>query len=73
MTGRVTDQNGGVLPGVTVTVRDLGTRVGRAASASEVGDAIRHDVERFTDGVEPSDDMAILVVRWKGPASATGR
>jgi serine phosphatase RsbU (regulator of sigma subunit) len=48
-------------------------QVGRAASASEVGDAIRREVERFTDGVEPSDDMAILVVRWKGPASATGR
>ncbi len=48
-------------------------QVGRAASASEVGDAIRREVERFTDGVEPSDDMAILVVRWTGPASATGR
>jgi serine phosphatase RsbU (regulator of sigma subunit) len=48
-------------------------QIGRAASASEVGDAIRREVERFTDGVEPSDDMAILVVRWKGPASATGR
>ena len=48
-------------------------QVGRAASASEVGDAIRREVERFTDGVEPSDDMAILVVRWQGPASTTGR
>ena len=48
------------------------TQAGSAASAADVGDAIRRDVARFTDGVEPSDDMAILVVRWKGPA-ASGR
>jgi len=46
-------------------------KVGRAASASEVGEAIRLEVRRFSDGVEPSDDMAILVLRWTGPA--TGR
>jgi serine phosphatase RsbU (regulator of sigma subunit) len=45
-------------------------KVGRAASASEVGEAIRLEVSRFADGVEQSDDMAILVLRWKGP---TGR
>lgn len=42
-------------------------KVGRAASASEVGEAIRLEVSRFADGVEQSDDMAILVLRWKGP------
>ena len=45
-------------------------KVGRAAGASEVGEAIRLEVSRFADGVEQSDDMAILVLRWKGP---TGR
>lgn len=46
---------------------------GRSASVSEVGETVRREVVRFTDGVEPSDDMAILVLRWKGPASATER
>jgi len=45
-------------------------KVGRAASVAEVGEAIRLEVRRFADGVEQSDDMAILVLRWKGP---TGR
>ena len=40
-------------------------QAGSAASAADVGDAIRREFARFTDGVEPSDDMAILVVRWK--------
>jgi adenylate cyclase len=48
-------------------------QAGAAASAADVGDAIRRDVARFADGVEPSDDMAILVVRWKGPSAASGR
>jgi adenylate cyclase len=42
-------------------------KVGRAASAAEIGEAIRLEVSRFADGVEQSDDMAILVLRWKGP------
>src|SRR5207253_2922677 len=41
---------------------------GRAASAAEIGEAIRLEVSRFADGVEQSDDMAILVLRWKGPS-----
>jgi adenylate cyclase len=43
-------------------------RVGRAASAAEIGEAIRLEVSRFADGVEQSDDMAILVLRWRGPS-----
>ena len=43
-------------------------KVGRAATAAEVGEAIRLDVSRFADGVEQSDDLAILVLRWKGPS-----
>jgi adenylate cyclase len=42
--------------------------VGRAASAAAIGEAIRLEVSRFANGVEQSDDMAILVLRWKGPS-----
>jgi len=44
-------------------------KTGPGTSATDVGDAIRQEVARFAEGVEPSDDLAILVVRWKGPAS----
>jgi serine phosphatase RsbU (regulator of sigma subunit) len=43
-------------------------KVGRAVTAAEVGEAIRLEVSRFADGVEQSDDLAILVLRWKGPS-----
>jgi serine phosphatase RsbU (regulator of sigma subunit) len=43
-------------------------KVGRAASAAEIGQTIRLEVSRFADGVEQSDDLAILVLRWKGPS-----
>jgi serine phosphatase RsbU (regulator of sigma subunit) len=41
---------------------------GREASVEAVGHAIRQDVARFVGEAEPSDDLAILVVRWHGPA-----
>ena len=37
--------------------------LGGAASAAEVGEAIRRDVAAFTGGTEPSDDMAVLIAR----------
>lgn len=43
--------------------------LGAAASAAEVGEAIRRDVAAFTGGAEPSDDMAVLVLRWLGPTA----
>jgi sigma-B regulation protein RsbU (phosphoserine phosphatase) len=43
-------------------------KAGHAASAAEVGEAIRLEISRFADGVEQSDDLAILVLRWKGPS-----
>ena len=43
-------------------------KVDQAASAAEIGEAIRVEVGRFADGVEQSDDMAILVLRWNGPS-----
>jgi serine phosphatase RsbU (regulator of sigma subunit) len=39
------------------------------ATPVDVGAAIRDDVHRFSAGVAPADDVAILVVRWNGPAS----
>jgi adenylate cyclase len=47
-------------------------RLGGAASAAEVGEAIRRDVAAFTGGTEPSDDMAVLILRWNGPLSPQG-
>ena len=49
--------------------------LGAASSAVEVGEAIRRDVAAFTGGAEPSDDMAVLVIRFNGAAamSPTGR
>jgi serine phosphatase RsbU (regulator of sigma subunit)/CHASE2 domain-containing sensor protein len=41
-------------------------RLGGAASAAEIGEAIRRDVVAFTGGGEPSDDMAALVLRYNG-------
>jgi serine phosphatase RsbU (regulator of sigma subunit) len=46
--------------------------LGGTPSAREVGEALRHDVARFTNGAERSDDLAILVLRWIGPG-ASGR
>ena len=43
--------------------------LGAAVSAAEVGEAIRQDVMRFTRGADPSDDMAIVVIRFNGPLS----
>jgi len=30
-------------------------------------------VAAFTGGTEPSDDMAVLILRWNGPLSPQGR
>ncbi|MFI5326806.1 MAG: CHASE2 domain-containing protein [Candidatus Rokuibacteriota bacterium] len=47
-------------------------RVGEAASAAEVGEAIRRDVSAFTGGTEPSDDMAVLILRYTGNPLPSG-
>jgi CHASE2 domain-containing sensor protein/serine phosphatase RsbU (regulator of sigma subunit) len=44
-------------------------RLGGAPSAAEVGEAIRRDVAAFTGGTEPSDDMAAVVLRYRGLAA----
>ena len=45
--------------------------LGAAASASDIGEAIRRDVAAFTGDAEPSDDMAVLVLRFTGPNPLT--
>jgi serine phosphatase RsbU (regulator of sigma subunit) len=67
-----------ITDGVTEAARDDGELYGRArleallagldgaARAEEVGEAIRRDVALFTRGAEPSDDMAVLVIRFNG-------
>ncbi len=44
-------------------------------SAREVVDAVRADVATFAAGAEPSDDLTVLALRWKGPqpVDALGR
>jgi serine phosphatase RsbU (regulator of sigma subunit)/CHASE2 domain-containing sensor protein len=68
-----------VTDGVTEAMNEAGELYGRArldavlarfgagATAAAVGDAVRADVTRFRGGAEPSDDLAILVVQWRGP------
>jgi len=46
--------------------------LGAAARAAEVGEAIRSDVAAFSRGAEPTDDMAVLIIRWNGPFSPQG-
>jgi adenylate cyclase len=67
-----------ITDGVTEAAREDGRLYGRtrletllaglgaAASADEVGEAIRRDVTLFTGGAEPSDDMAVVVIRFNG-------
>ena len=43
------------------------TGLGEAASAAAVGEAIRRDVAEFSGGGDPTDDMAVLVLRFVGP------
>ena len=47
-------------------LEDLLNGLAPGADPDVVGEAIRTDVSRFTAGVEPSDDVAILAFRWNG-------
>ena len=46
--------------------------IATAADAATITRTVREDVGRFVAGAEPSDDLAILVVHWRGPATAPG-
>jgi adenylate cyclase len=48
-------------------LEDLLAQLGVGVDARGAGEAIRRDVGRFADGVEPSDDLAILSFEWTGP------
>jgi serine phosphatase RsbU (regulator of sigma subunit) len=41
--------------------------LGAAATAADIGEAIRRDVAAFTGDAEASDDMAVLILRFTGP------
>jgi serine phosphatase RsbU (regulator of sigma subunit) len=43
---------------------------GGVATAREVVESLRADVEAFVAGAEPADDFTILVLRWRGPQPA---
>jgi adenylate cyclase len=43
---------------------------GGAPSAHAILEALRGDIETFTAGAEPADDVTILVLRWLGPRVA---
>jgi serine phosphatase RsbU (regulator of sigma subunit) len=70
-----------VTDGVTEATNPAGELYGRdrletrlaalpaGVAAKDVVAAIREDVERFVAGAEPADDLAIMVLRWDGPAS----
>ncbi len=49
-------------------VRNALADAGRDGGADTIVHMLRQDVARFVDGAEASDDMAILVVHWLGPA-----
>ena len=48
-------------------LQDIIRLKGGAATAREVVEAVRADVEAFVAGAEPADDFTILVLRWRGP------
>jgi hypothetical protein len=43
---------------------------GSASTADAVVEALRTDVNAFTAGAEPTDDVTILVLCWRGPHAA---
>ncbi len=62
----------GELYGAARTQGTLAACRNAGASARRVVDALHADVLGFAAGAEPSDDLTILVLRWRGPA-ARGR
>jgi serine phosphatase RsbU (regulator of sigma subunit) len=72
-----------VTDGVIEAMNERGELYGRARLEAVLADlaprhtaedtvrAIREDVAKFARGAEPTDDMAIVVLRWHGPAAAS--
>jgi serine phosphatase RsbU (regulator of sigma subunit) len=40
------------------------------ASARDVVDGLRFDVDAFAAGADPADDLTIVALRWRGPGAA---
>jgi len=69
-----------VTDGVTEAMNDRGDLYGRerleavlrlhASSPAAIVDGLRADVAAFVGDAEPTDDLAILVLRWNGPRAA---
>jgi serine phosphatase RsbU (regulator of sigma subunit) len=67
-----------ITDGITEATRRDGTRYGRArleaflsereeaASASDIGEAIRRSVAEFAGGAEATDDVALLILKFTG-------
>lgn len=51
-------------------LRDALAALELAPSAPDIMHHLRENVGRFVDGAEASDDLAILVLHWKGPTVA---
>jgi serine phosphatase RsbU (regulator of sigma subunit) len=65
--------------GVTEAINEAGELYGRerleavlarTPAGAPLAAAIRDDVARFVAGGEPADDLAIVVLRWEGPAAS---
>jgi serine phosphatase RsbU (regulator of sigma subunit)/CHASE2 domain-containing sensor protein len=54
----------------TARLRQALARMPLAPSAADITRQVREDVGYFVAGAEASDDLAILVLHWKGPAPA---
>ena len=60
---------GGTLYGrerLDAVLRDLAAA---SSATATMAHALAADVSRFAGGADPSDDLAILVLRWNGPAA----
>jgi adenylate cyclase len=62
---------GGELYGRARLERLLRDLAAASSATSTMAHAIAADVARFAGGAEPADDLAILLLRWTGPAGAT--
>jgi adenylate cyclase len=60
----------GTLYGSSRVERAMAEASTHGAPVRQIVDALRADVEAFSAGTEPADDLTILAVRWHGPAPA---
>ena len=61
---------GGALYGRVRLEMVLTDLAGASSAPATMTHALAADVSRFAAGAAPADDIAILVLRWNGPAAA---